>query len=214
MLPTLVEVGGKCFSLIKLTHTDLPCVSCVNGATMSIPDSAMIGVDGKTRAVRILEVIMNQEDRSTESRLLAALAHGSSIFMGLGILVGVVVYTSQREKSRYAAFQGLQAAVFQLMNLVIIIGMWIIWTVLYVLSLIPLIAQAETNPDAEPSAFFWIMLISMLIPLIYMALASLYGLWGALGTWQGKDFKYPIIGDWLEKRGLWRPVQARHSRTS
>jgi uncharacterized Tic20 family protein len=147
---------------------------------------------------------MKQENKSTENRLLAALAHGSVVTQGLGILVGVFVYITQREKSHYAAFQGLQAAVYQLVNLIIVIGMWVVWGIFYGLSILSLIKLEETNPDAAPPAIFWIAMISMVIPLIYMVLVGLYGLWGALRSWQGKDFRYLIIGNWLEKSGLWK----------
>lgn len=146
---------------------------------------------------------MMPEERSAENRLLAALAHGSVVTQGLGILVGVVVYTRQRDRSRYAAFQGLQAALFQFVNLIITIGLWTVWGLLYGLSMIPLITQAQSNPDAAPPAIFWIALISMVIPLLYMLAVGLYGLWGAVRTWQGRDFKYLLIGGWLEKSGLW-----------
>jgi hypothetical protein len=147
---------------------------------------------------------MDQKNITTENRLLAALAHGSIVAQGIGILVGVFIYITQREKTRYVAFQALQAAVFQLINLIITIGMWVVWGVFYGLSMIPLIIQAEANPDAAPPTIFWISLISMVIPLIYMTIIALYGLWGGLRTWQGKDFKYLLIGSWLEKSGLWR----------
>lgn len=146
---------------------------------------------------------MRAEDRSAESRLLAALAHGSVVTQGLGILVGVIVYTRQRNRSRYAAFQGLQAALFQFVNLVITISLWTVWGVLYGLSMIPVITQAQANPDAAPPAVFWIALISMVIPLIYMLAVGLYGLWGAVRTWQGEDFTYVFIGSWLERSVLW-----------
>ena len=144
----------------------------------------------------------HQENKSVENRLLAALAHGSAVTQGIGILVGILVYITQRDKSRYAAFQALQAAVFQLINLVITIGMWLVWGVFYGLSMIPLIKLTEANPEAAPPAIFWISLGSMVIPLIYMVLVGLYGLWGALCTWQGKDFRYLLIGSWLERSGL------------
>ena len=147
---------------------------------------------------------MNQDNRNTENRLLAALAHGSVVAQGLGILVGVVVYVTQRDKSRYAAFQALQAAVYQLINLIIIMGLWLVWGVFYGLSMIPLIQQANANPDAPPPAIFWVSMISMVIPLFYMLLITLYGLWGGVRTWQGKDFRYLLIGGWLEKSGLWK----------
>ena len=147
---------------------------------------------------------MNQENKSAETRLLAALAHGSVVAQGIGILVGIIVYINQREKSRYVAYQGLQAAVYQLINLIITVLLWLAWGVLYGLSMIPLIIQAETNPDAAPPAIFWISMILMVIPLVYMVLVGLYGLWGAVRTWQGKDFKYLLLGNWLEKSGLWK----------
>ena len=146
---------------------------------------------------------MDKENKSVENRLLATLAHGSVVAQGIGILVGVLVYITQRDKSRYVAFQALQAAVFQLINLIIIMGLWLVWAIFYGLSMIPLIQQAEENPDAAPPAIFWISLISMVIPLIFMLLVSLYGLWGAVRTWQGKDFRYLLLGGWLEKSGLW-----------
>ena len=147
---------------------------------------------------------MDQEGKSTENRLLAALAHGSVVAQGIGILVGVLVYITQRDKSRYAAFQALQAAVFQLLNFIIIIGMWLAWGVFYGLSMIPLVRQANANPDAAPPTIFWISLISMVIPLTYMVLIGLVGLWGGVRTWQGRDFMYPLIGGWLEESGLWK----------
>jgi uncharacterized Tic20 family protein len=143
-----------------------------------------------------------EQEKSAEDRLLAALAHGSVVTQGFGILVGVVVYITQREKSRYVAFQGLQAAVFQFVNIIIVAVMWVVWGIFYGLSIFSLIK----NPAANPPSIFWIAMISMVIPIIYMVLVGLYGLWGALRTWQGKDFKYVIIGGWLEKSRLWNSV--------
>lgn len=147
---------------------------------------------------------MKDENKSTENRLLAALAHASAVAQGIGVLVGVLVYISQRDKSRYAAYQGLQAAVYQLVNLIIIIGMWLIWGVFYGLGILALVRLEEMSPGAAPPAIFWIGLISMVIPIIYSIFVVLCGLWGALRTWQGKDFRYIIIGSWLEKSGLWK----------
>ena len=133
-----------------------------------------------------------------ENRLLAALAHAGILTQGLGMIVGVVVYITQREKSRYVAFQGLQAAVFQVFSLLVVIASWVVWTACYTLSFIPLI----TSGSEEPGAFFWVATGSMIIPLVIMLLFGLMGLIGALRVWQGADFRYPIVGNWLEERGL------------
>lgn len=146
--------------------------------------------------------MMSQErtELRAEERLLAALAHGSIIAQGLGLLVGVLVYINQREKSRYAAFQALQAAVYQLVGLILVIGSWFVWGVFYGISMIPLISLAE---DAAPPPIFWIGMGTMVIPFIIMAIIGLYGLLAALRTWQGHDFRYALIGGWLERIGLW-----------
>ena len=138
---------------------------------------------------------------SPEARLLAALAHGSIIIQGVGMLIGVVVYTNQRDKSPYAAFQALQAAVYQLFAMFVVIGSWIVWTGCYMLSFIPLIPMLESDPDTLPP-LFWISMGSMIIPFGIMILVSLYGMIGAWQVWRGKDFRYAIFGRWLENSGM------------
>ena len=92
-----------------------------------------------------------------------------------------------------------QAAGFQLVNLIITIGMWL------VLGLSPFLhlGQAETDPDVA-GAFVWVALASMISTVSHSVLTGLYGLWGAVSTWQGKDFRYRFIGTLLEKSGLWK----------
>ena len=143
------------------------------------------------------------ETITTENRLLAALAHGSILAQGLGLLVGVLIYITQREKSHYTALQALQAAVYQFISLIIIIGSWVVWGIFYTISMIPLFQQIESNPDAAPPPIFWIGLGTSLIPLVIMFFIGLYALWGAWKSWQGKEFRYIMIGKWLERSGLW-----------
>ncbi len=125
---------------------------------------------------------------SAESRLLAALAHGSIVAQGPGLLVGVLVYVNQRDKSRYAAFQALQAAIYQLISLIMVVGMWIVWSALYAVSLIPVIQQAQTMPDAPPPLIFWIGLGSMAIPCAVTIAIGLYGLWAHCAPGKARIF--------------------------
>jgi uncharacterized Tic20 family protein len=144
-----------------------------------------------------------QEGLTTENRLLAALTHAAVITQGLGLLAGVIVYVTQREKSRWAAFQALQAAVYQLITLLVVVGLWIVWGIFYAVSMIPMIQHPEMYQDAPPP-IFWIGMGSMVVPFLFMLIFGVYGLWGALQTWQGKDFRYVLIGGWLERSGLWK----------
>jgi uncharacterized Tic20 family protein len=119
----------------------------------------------------------------------------------MGILVGLLVYVTQRDKSRFAAFQGLQAAVYQLFVMGASIVLWMCYALCSLATSIPLMA----DPDAydTPPTFFWVGFGSMVIPLGLMLLAALYGLFAALRVWRGADFRYIGVGPWLQRSGLW-----------
>jgi uncharacterized Tic20 family protein len=139
-----------------------------------------------------------------EERLMAALSHAAVIVSGPGILVGVIIWLTQRDKSPFASRQGLQAAVYQLLGMIVIIALWILWAGFYFLSMIPLIIAANQNQD--PPLIFFLGLGAMVIPFAFMIIWALYGLWGALMTLQGRDFKYAIIGRLLQE-GQIKPQQ-------
>jgi uncharacterized Tic20 family protein len=136
---------------------------------------------------------------SQEERLLAALAHAAIITGMIAPVAGLLIYITQKEKSAYAAGQGLQAAIYQLAGLLMMILAWSCWGIFYAISLIPLMANADKYSDAPPP-IFWLGLGSMICPFIVMAIWGLYGLWGAVRAWTGADFRYLVIGQMVEKR--------------
>jgi uncharacterized Tic20 family protein len=141
----------------------------------------------------------NETQPSADERVTAALAHGVVIAYGLGAVGAVVMWLLQKEKSKYVAFQALQAAVYQLVGILVQLIGWGCWGCLYGLSFIPMIANAERYKDAPPPIFFFISLGLMVVPLALMGLWMLYGLWGALRTFQGHDFRYIVLGRMLER---------------
>jgi hypothetical protein len=104
---------------------------------------------------------------------------------------------TQKEKSAYVAFQALQATVYQMIGLVLVGLGWCCWLGLYMLSLIPLIAA--DNAGGDPPAIFWISMLLMFAPMALMGLWTLGGVWGAVRTLQGRDFRYLIIGNMVER---------------
>jgi hypothetical protein len=134
-----------------------------------------------------------------EDRLLAALAHAAIITGMIAPIAGLLIYITQKEKAAYAAQQGLQAAIYQLLGLLVMILAWACWGVFYTISLVPLMANADKYNDAPPP-IFWIGLGSMICPFIVMAIWGLYGLWGAVRAWMGADFRYLVIGQLVENR--------------
>jgi uncharacterized Tic20 family protein len=122
----------------------------------------------------------------SDERTWAMLAHLSvlaNLVTGfLGPLIALIIYLVFKDRSRYVAYQSIQAFVFQMVWWVgagILVG--IAWTVS------GLLAAILIGCCLMPFA-----LILTFIPLA----ALVYGVIGAIETSQGKDFKYWLIGDW------------------
>jgi len=141
---------------------------------------------------------MDNEQPSQEERTMAALAHGSVVLFGMGVVAAIVLWVTQKEKSRYVAFQALQAVAYHIAGFAIfIVGMGC-WLALYFISFIPLM----TTPEESAGGALWIFLVAtflMLVPFAQMGLWILGGAWGAVRTLQGKDFHYVVIGRYLER---------------
>jgi uncharacterized Tic20 family protein len=148
--------------------------------------------------------MMQKVETTPNERLLSGAAHASVIlgfftnFVG-GVVGAGLIWLAQREKSRWVAFQALQALVYQLIGLGVGIVAFGCWFLFYMASLIPLIAQADRYQDAPPP-IFWVGLGSICIPFLVMGLWVLYGLYGAIRAYTGYDFRYLLIGDWLARR--------------
>ena len=144
-----------------------------------------------------------------DERILAALAHASVILPFWGLIGAIVIWATQREKSRFVGFQALQVITYQL---VLIVGgflgvacyMCSFFLMMFLgLPIGALAAQNMATPDFFGgllaiiiSAFpFCIMGILGLVGLAYV----LYGLYGAVRVLQGHDFRYAIIGRRLEQ---------------
>jgi len=127
---------------------------------------------------------------------MAAIAHGSAL-LGLftsgigGIIVALIIWLVKKEESAYVAFQSLQSLVFQIAVLVVTmiaaILVAFLWTVAGVLSAI--LIGLCLMPFALVATFAII-----LIPLAGL----IYGLYGAIECYNGRDFEYWLVADFLK----------------
>lgn len=138
-----------------------------------------------------------------DERVLAGLAHGS-ILLGLftngigGIVAALVIWLIQKEKSAYVAAQALQALIYQAITFIVTMLAWCCWGALWaVMFLPPMLSNPEAYENVPPPGL-WIGLILMIVPFAIWGLTILYGLWGAARCFGGHDFKYAVIGNWLE----------------
>jgi uncharacterized Tic20 family protein len=106
----------------------------------------------------------------------------------LGPVAALIIYLVYKERSRYVAYQAMQAFVFQLVWWVgggALIG--IIWAVTGLLSAV--LVGLLCIPFA---------VIATIVLAIAPLAALIYGVIAAIETSQGHDFRYWLVGDWVK----------------
>jgi uncharacterized Tic20 family protein len=143
----------------------------------------------------------NQLPQTTsEERIWAALAHGSILLFGWGVIVPAIVWISQREKSSYVAFHAIQALAYQLLQTIFQMAMGFI---AFFSMMAIMFITIPTTGSSDPEQFF---LISNLVPFIMimfmfciMGLYIIPALVGAVFSIAGRDFRYPLLGKWIQR---------------
>lgn len=146
---------------------------------------------------------MGQIRPTQDERLLATLAH-ASILLGYftsgigGIIAALVIWLTQREKSKYIAFQALQAMAYQVAGLLLFFIVSVCYICSVFGSLFPAFINPEAYREAPPPTFFFAMCLIFPFFLVILAFV-LYALWGAWCTWRGRNFRYILIGNLVER---------------
>jgi hypothetical protein len=134
---------------------------------------------------------------SQNDRTMAALAHGSTllnvVFPGLGILAALLIWLNVKERSRYAGFQSLQAVAFQVAALLATLLGAILVVVAWVVS--GLLTAIAVGCLLMPFALLLTIAV-LLVPIAWLV----YGLVGAYEVYNGRDFRYWLVGEWLEQQ--------------
>jgi len=113
----------------------------------------------------------------SDDNLMAAIAHAGII---ITVIVALIIWLIQKDKSKYVEFQAKQALVYQIV--VAVLG--------FVLSIVIFILGIVTLGIG--------FILYFLLPLLGLA-AVIYGLYGAYECYNGGDFRYIWIGDMLSK---------------
>ncbi len=137
-----------------------------------------------------------------DERVMAALANISAILPFMGVFAPIVIWVTQKDKSQYVAFQSLQALVYQLTMIVA----WIIGMGCYMCSFfgtfltIPFSSTAKMSPATDPLFFISFFIPFLIFGAIFLGgfLFIIYGVVGAVMAFQGKPFRYIIIGRRVE----------------
>jgi uncharacterized Tic20 family protein len=131
-------------------------------------------------------------------RIMAALAHATALLPVMGVIAPIIIWATQRDKSEFVGFQALQATVYQLsMVVAYFLGM-----ACYICSFVVLLIPATSISYGSQYSAEWLGVIFPFLILGLVLLGSLafiiYGVIAAILVLQGKDFRYILIGSWLE----------------
>ena len=139
---------------------------------------------------------------TNEEKLFALLSH-LSIFIG-GIILPIILWATQRDKSKFVAFHSLQAIFYQLSYIFLFIIIILVFVFLYIFfgfgAGILFIGQ---SPDFAPvlSVFFIIALIIFYAAIFIIMFGFIgYAIYMGVKAHKGELIKYPIIGDIIYKK--------------
>ena len=135
---------------------------------------------------------------SQDERIMGALPHISVLIPYIGVIVPIMIWVTQKDKSRFVYLQALQAAAYQLALFVATLLGWGCYFLSFFL-MFPMIPIME-------SGFEWPFIAATAFPFCVLGLIGLgwllflgYGIVGAIQVFQGKDFRYIVIGDQVER---------------
>jgi uncharacterized Tic20 family protein len=145
---------------------------------------------------------------SQEERIMAALSHIAVLLPFMGTVIPIVIWVTQKEKSRYVGFQALQATVLQLALLLIWFAGMACYMATFFLSFFGtiLMSSASSSSQGTYGPETGLASLAFIIPVLVMVLMGIgfivfeiYGIVGAIQCLRGKAFRYVIIGDRVER---------------
>jgi hypothetical protein len=174
------------------------------------------GVEPSEEAVVPPEEALELEPRSVPTRddlIVAALAHASILITfligvgsgGLGAILGVLIplaiWYSYRDKSTYTAEQALQATVYQVACVLAVLAFAAVGAILVVVGWTVSGALAAVLIGLCLMPFALLVTLLLVAGVLLLPVAQLvYGLYAAYEVYQGHDFRYRWVADWIDQQ--------------
>ncbi|MGD2142932.1 MAG: DUF4870 domain-containing protein [Anaerolineae bacterium] len=168
-------------------------------------------VDSADTVDRNSASVLTNKSSLTKQWTTAALVHASVLLTlvlasagGVGALIGpaipFVVYLSNRQRSRFIVVHALQSLAYQGAGVLAYVSLVAIlagvvataWTISGVLSVV--VIGFLLMPLALSITILMVILL-LGAPLVWVG----YGLYGAYRVYQGVDFRYWLLGEWVDR---------------
>jgi len=141
-----------------------------------------------------------------EDRWVAAMSQFTVIIPFWGLLAPITAWVLEGKRSQFLKFHSLQAIIFQSIALVLPMlsfGLYFVGMLVFVMLAG---AQNMNNTDSAVGIFFLILIFVFLIVILEIdldvPLLHILGQWAGYRILVGGEYRYPVIGKWLEKRML------------
>lgn len=131
-------------------------------------------------------------DATSDERLFGMLSH-LSLFLG-GIILPVIIWATQKDKSKFVRFHSLQAIFFQIAFAALIILFVIFLVLILLVSGIGFTALENSGGDSL-SPFMIIILVILYGGIFLFVIGGIsYSVYLAIKTYNGYLIKVPVIG--------------------
>jgi uncharacterized Tic20 family protein len=185
-------------------------------AEASADKDAPVEVQEAPEEVAELEEAPKPEPRTvptSDDVTMAALAHASILVTfligvgsgGLGAILGVLIplaiWYSYREKSTFTANQALHATVYQVACILSVLAFAVVGTILVVVGWT--VSGALTAILIGLCLMPFALLVTLLLiagVLVLPVVQLVYGLYAAYEVYQGRDFRYKWVSNWVDQQ--------------
>ncbi len=150
------------------------------------------------------------EGLEENERTWAALAHGSALLTFIAVfstgpgafftlLIPLGIYLMFRRKSEYVAFHALQAFTLQTVCTVGAFALLVSGSIILVI-LILISALFSLILVGIPFLLLFIVMLLLLVGVTLLApvLMLIYGMIAAHAAWNGRNYRYPYVADWVD----------------
>jgi uncharacterized Tic20 family protein len=139
-----------------------------------------------------------------EERWVASMGHFAVIVMLWGMLAPATTWIMHGKRSFFLKLQSVQAILFQAGTLVLLLLAGVLYIGGFIFFLVSLGGMEAMNLDSSlamtgVAVFFGSLLCTFVIVLI-VPLLHIMGQWAGFRVLKGDDYRYPLVGKFLEKR--------------
>ena len=127
---------------------------------------------------------------------MSLLFHLSILIPNIGILAPIIIWVTNKDKSRFVRFNALQAIFFQLIFFILMMFFIFIGVILMLIA----IPWFDLSSNAEPGILFFLSMVFMFMYFPLWLIFGIYAVVAAVKSFKGKIFKYAIIGRIFERK--------------